>query len=57
MHEHEKPSAQIDPEISPVSTEEPLGSSYELLFQTWVLLVLVVICFALVSYLLLFFSK
>ena len=41
------------------SGEEPdeLGSSYELLFQTWVVLVLVVICFALVSYLLLFLSR
>ena len=45
--------------VSAETPEEPdeLGSSYELLFQTWVLLVLVVICFALVSYLLLFFSK
>jgi hypothetical protein len=35
---------------------EELGSSYELLFQSWVVLVLLVICFALVSYLLLFFA-
>jgi hypothetical protein len=41
----------------PDEEPEELGSSYELLFQTWVLLVLVVICFALVSYLLLFLSR
>lgn len=45
------------PDAPPADEPEELGSSYELLFQTWVLLVLVVICFALVSYLLLFLSK
>ena len=48
--------AKVSAETPDDETPE-LGSSYELLFQTWVLLVLLVICFALVSYLLLFFSK
>jgi hypothetical protein len=42
---------------NPADEPEELGSSYELLFRTWVVLVLVVICFALVSYLMLFLSK
>ncbi|HUR55243.1 MAG TPA: hypothetical protein VMZ71_14005 [Gemmataceae bacterium] len=48
--------AKLPAEV-PDDEPEELGSSYELLFQTWVLLVLVVICFALVSYLLLFLSR
>jgi hypothetical protein len=45
------------PDDAPGDEPDELGSSYELLFQTWVLLFLVVICFALVSYLLLYISK
>ena len=37
------------PAPPPDDEQAELGSSYELLFQTWVLLVLVVICFALVE--------
>lgn len=45
------PPAPSKPAPTP---EEPYARSYGILFQTWLILFLVVVCFALVSYLMYF---